>query len=130
LVDLGFLGVGQVRQLVQITDDGGRQLWFTGLGRWGFAFPRDFELSTIRSRELHGPLRVDEGKPVVPMYLLTDEGFALSRILPDHEDQAFNRYLDELRRFAPSLPIRGYETAGSELWKPTFEVPIEPEQSR
>lgn len=126
LVDPGFLG--QVRVMDEIEVDG-RQMWIASVGRRrAITIPREVVLgpNNVGGKE---PLQADEGKPSIPVYILTDEGRALSKILPDREEQAIEGYLNALRCFQPTLPIKVYELVGVDSWREKFEMPLAPDNS-
>jgi hypothetical protein len=58
------------------------------------------EVSAIRSTR--------RDQPLTDVYLLTDAGFALTKILPDKSDDAFNRVIDSLRASLGEDAIVGY----------------------
>jgi Protein of unknown function (DUF2806) len=95
----------------------GREVWFVSFGSCAFSFPRDAPLQVLGENNL--PLFVlHDRSPAIPLYLLTEAGRAVSRILPDDELATFERYLGKLRSLVPDLPITIYRPIGTDSWEP------------
>jgi hypothetical protein len=106
-------------------EDSEAKYWFAKFGGRGFGLPRDFAFASLgpfyNGRRVV-PLIVEQKKPpAIPVFLLTDEGLAVSSILPDRQQLAFDAYIDKLRATHPQLPIKVFESAGQNNWRLVFD---------
>lgn len=106
LVSAGLLvepGLGQAQHFGPAATKDGRDLLFMSLGGFGLAFAANSEIpkpSNPKDDSAPYILGSDTGHPAVTIFVLTDEGHALSSILEDKTESAF----DELAaRMASSL---------------------------
>jgi hypothetical protein len=113
LVDPGV--GGQVRYSAKIFDDQGKEVSFVTFGRNGVGWRTELPAAILRQRD--GPLHAHDNGPAVPVYVLTNAGFAVSKILPRTESDAFGRYMAALRAFAPDVTFEQYVAAGDDRWK-------------
>ena len=95
--------VGQICPFSEMLAPNGTKVAFVGFGKRGFSIPRG---GLQRSDNPSGGgvpfVNAPNGFPGMRVYLLTDEGYAVSRILPDEQQRAFEQYLVDLRtRAAP-----------------------------
>lgn len=74
LVDPG--AIGQIRYLREATDSKGRKLWMCDFDNLALAYADE-----VKPQYRDGLLQLESQKPGVPIFLLTDAGFALSSIL-------------------------------------------------
>jgi len=118
---------GHIRQFAKLSDDLGKELWFSDLGRRGIAIPRTAVINVDASRS--NPLQMQREVPVIPVYIVTDEGRALAGILDDLEQQAFDALLDKIRSLLPSLPITVFERFDGSKWRPLFDLPLASDNS-
>jgi hypothetical protein len=124
IIDPGI--TGHIRQFAKMTDDQGKDLWFSDLGRRGLGFPRTAVINLAPGKET--PLQMAEEFPAISAYVITDEGLALSSILDDHEQSALDRFLASVRSKLPTLPMTVYEKRGTQ-WAPLIEVPLASDNS-
>src|SRR5690606_30800096 len=80
IVDPGF--VGQVIKWSLQTDKSVNELWLLEFERRALEFPKSFKFQEVNGTG-SPPLKVQDGSPCTPIYVLTDEGQAISSILPD-----------------------------------------------
>lgn len=114
IVDPGF--VGQVRLFSESALESGEKLHVSELGRRAIGLPRGVSIPQTATGDL--PFKPDkQGNPTIPIYVLTDEGYAVSRILVDNEDAAFDRYLGLLRNALPSTRLFVFGTVGAGRWR-------------
>jgi hypothetical protein len=116
LVDPGALG--QVSYFSEVATDS-EKVWFVGFREDGLSLPLDLQVPSNRATKTV-PLRVDQKRPVIPVYVLTDAGHAVSDILPDLHQAAFERYVKLLQSYAPGLSITIYKASGNDKWMPAL----------
>jgi hypothetical protein len=107
---------GEVRWFIEASDAGGRKAWFMGFDGYGLSFPYEANLAPLRDEM--GPLQLDNNVPVIPVYVLTDEGRAVSQILPELERTAFEKYVARLQSALPELTLSLYRSLGDGTWEP------------
>lgn len=106
LVDPGLSA--QIRRTVEGTMKDGSAMNFVGVGVGALGFSPDQDLSFLPATGITNPLVLDHGKPAMPVYVLTDEGHAISSILAGGEAGTFQRYLDAVLAKHPTLPLREF----------------------
>ncbi|MCA0033528.1 DUF2806 domain-containing protein [Mesorhizobium sp. B263B2A] len=116
------VGLGQIRRSNEIVDGGGVPLWF-----WNFDALAAALSKTETFPEIAGPnptFQLDEGKLTLPIYVLTDVGYAISSILPDHSFKMVNQLVDKLSAAAPRSEARLYvRSLNSTEWVSTRVIP-------
>jgi hypothetical protein len=122
-------GFGQVHKGTQVVHQG-EEMWWFGFGPRSFTIPRGYKASLSQMGK-DEPLATDkDGRPKIPVYVLTDAGAAVAEILPDHSEDAFNQYLTKLAPFVKDVPVRIWRPTGVEgQWAPVGFVEVEPNNS-
>ena len=115
IMDPGITG-HQVQLRAESANDG-TALWFFNTTTVGFAIPRTANISAW-SRPGEPPLLAGS-PPSIPVYILTAEAASLASILPDEEEAALGRYLQELRKQLPDLQIILSRSSGINQWTTT-----------
>ncbi|MCX8572667.1 DUF2806 domain-containing protein [Aminobacter sp. MET-1] len=108
LVDPGLLG--QQRMFAETTDNRGTPLWIMNFDIALVAILRE---TSIPKGELT-PIASGDGVPGVPVYVLTDVGYAVSSILQDRQEMAFATYFDQLAAFLAPAEVREYRNNGND----------------
>jgi Protein of unknown function (DUF2806) len=122
IIDPGF--TGHVRRFEKGTDSLGKELWFSGLGHRGLGFFTSAVINIANQADRTLPLHLGEEGPVIPVFVVTDEGLALASILEDLQQQAFDAYVVKVRSALPELHLIVYGPDGtSNGWKPLYERP-------
>lgn len=109
LVDPGE--VGQICRSSEMSDGTGHKMNVITLGQVAIGIEID---QTIENNRLFGiktlsePLTLNEGKPAIPVYLLTDVGHAISSILTHDEMSTTARYLLKLNADRPNVRFREF----------------------
>jgi hypothetical protein len=106
LTEAGLLvepGLGQFMRFKDAKDGNGVDLFFCYLGSFGVAFPN---IDTIKWAD--SVLQKHGDGPALPVYILTDVGFAISSILPDTEYQALVRLVSRIGESIDPSVIRKY----------------------
>jgi len=129
LVEAGLLvdpGLGQVRLPNELNHDG---------VVWSFIQFGDIGIAISNEREVTGSNKFltshDEGKPVVPIYLLTKAGTAIASILTYDEKTTFDALTMGVVSELAKAEVRTYTRTGGDQWTmtgkylkptPTFDV--------
>jgi hypothetical protein len=91
---------GQLRYPGSITVND-ETFWIFYLGKYGFAFSQRLPMKTEGAFSAldsnQSLIRGIEGKPSMPIYLLTEAGVAISQILPNYEDAVFPKLSEKLK---------------------------------
>ncbi len=96
LVDPGLSG--QIQYFTTVTASDGREWWFSPFG----TFAVGLLSAAVTASNDESIFKFDKGKAAIPVYVLTEVGFALSTILPNHEDQVGVQYAGKLKSLLPS----------------------------
>lgn len=113
-------GLGQIRQSKEVTDAGGETLWFWGFGEVGFSLS---QTSGLPKADPDGiVLQHNEGRPALPIYVLTEVGRAITSILTDHSVTAVEVTMSKVAEHAPHLEMRKYVKRGDE-WQGVAKRP-------
>jgi hypothetical protein len=99
---------GQIQRFQQITNARGDELHLLAYERHALTMPRDAAVPEVKDI-----IRAEEGKPVLPVYVLTDVGLAVASILADRQDAAFSNLVLKLKSVMPSVKITEYRKHGS-----------------
>lgn len=91
---------GQISNFQEVTSSTGEGLWLIPFENRAVAFPRGTTVPPIGGSDTVSVFK-GEKAPATPMYLLTDVGYAISTILDDHSDAAFDRYITRVRADIP-----------------------------
>ena len=81
LIDPGI--AGQIQQSQQITNNRAEEIHFVSWQRHALSIPRDAPTPNVDNI-----IKVNEIRPVLPVYVLTDVGLAVASILADQQDAA------------------------------------------
>ncbi|MGX9572601.1 DUF2806 domain-containing protein [Mesorhizobium sp. f-mel] len=84
-------GLGQVSMFSKITNAAGIELWFASYKRFGLSFLQSETITWTKDL-----LQERDGRPAIPVYVLTEVGYAVSSILPDTEFQALSNIASKL----------------------------------
>ncbi|MGX1745017.1 MULTISPECIES: DUF2806 domain-containing protein [unclassified Brevundimonas] len=118
---------GQIRRSSDVTDGSGHKMNLFSFGGKAVAFDDDQQIekrNIYGSKALNEPLTLAEGKPAIPVYLLTDVGHAISSIIGHDEISVVENYLIKLSEDRPDLRFREFSlnAVGSfslvKLWGP------------
>ncbi|RUM18423.1 DUF2806 domain-containing protein [Rhizobium vallis] len=103
-------GLGQNRSFQEGKDDAGKDIWLISFDDYALVFPKDVELPdrglihmTASGTAVY---RNHTGKPATSVYILTNEGVAISSILPDKSHEAFLRYSGLVHKEMPEVDLR------------------------
>ena len=100
LVDPGFSG--QQITSRSVTDDDGKRLFFINFELASLGIAQSVELVKENKGELLPLIKTDNGV-AVPVFVLTDEGLAISSILEDKQEQALSQILNAIaNQIAPA----------------------------
>jgi hypothetical protein len=100
LVSAGLIvdpSIGHISYFGEVPDTSGAKLWLFLFGNTSVGFKQNATVSYSEK----GPVIHRDGKPAIPVYILTDVGLALSSILPANEPQVGLNYASELRKYLP-----------------------------
>jgi hypothetical protein len=112
-------GLGQAIVASEATDQSGAALWFWGFGKIAVAATK-----TPKSPVSNTVILIENGKPAIPVYSLTDVGLAISSILPDYSEKNLDRIASVLSKHMPNSEIRCYDrSAQDQHWRPTRKIP-------
>jgi hypothetical protein len=106
---------GQIQYYSEATMSNGRAMWFVSFESYGVGFLKDAEIP-VRSEI--GPIRLENGRPGIQSYLLTTEGYAISRILPDQQDAAFEKYAAVLQSHLGEVEASAFRSSNGKEWIP------------
>jgi len=84
-------------------------VWLLSVKTESLAFPKDSKLPN-NSSECQ-PIGKDGQNCMIPSYVLTDEGMALTSILEDRQEETFYAYLKKLSEFLPEVEIDEFKKA-------------------
>lgn len=90
IVDPGL--TGHVRQFAEATASDGKTLWITSSEEHAVGFPKDPMPSIAGTAK--SAVQLEAGRPCIPIYILTDAGCAVAKILP--KNNAMDRYIEQL----------------------------------
>lgn len=93
-------GLGHVARFTKRTDVDGTSSWLLPLGDYAITLPLDVSLSSYSTND-EAAVCQDGSTPATPIYMLTDVGFAISTILPDRQNEAFEAFALKLRDAVP-----------------------------
>jgi hypothetical protein len=97
---------GQGHSLTSVVDSTGTQLWFAAFLETGLSFSK----TALVTQSLDdGPLILQGTGPTIPVYVLTDVGFAISSILPNNEQAVLNHLVEKIRSVLTPSEVRVYE---------------------
>jgi hypothetical protein len=96
-------GLGQIRKCVEADDSSGAQLWFWALDSLAVAVTK-----TAARPSVENVVLTEDDKPVIPVYVLTDVGVAISSILPNQLLYSLVRLATELSTVMPESEVRKY----------------------
>jgi hypothetical protein len=117
-------GLGQTYGLEEFESSDTGKIWGFHT-EWGLiALPIN-----VTSRERYqeaGCLQLENGKPRVPVYVLTDVGVAIASILPDNQSEAFEKYAHILEKGAVAEWVRFYKPSGIESYTLIWESKLVP----
>jgi hypothetical protein len=116
LVDPGL--TGQVRTFIESGTQGGRKIWIMPLHPYAVAFPQDAALPTPNDDPHRRSISLQNNAPVMGVYVLTDEGRAVSEILPDRKEDALSRLIAKMSADLPSTDILVYDHIEGTNWRP------------
>lgn len=72
-------------------------------------------------------IQMHEGKPSLPIFILTDVGTAIASILPSNLEELVNQMIEKISDAMPQAEIRRYAQATGKGWMQTAKVdPKEP----
>lgn len=91
-------GPGQLRTFELIEVDENHSLWCLLGNRFGLAYDKN---KTSPRFTFSGPIRTDTERPSTPVYVLTDVGFAISRIIDNNEENVVDRLIESLSPYFP-----------------------------
>ncbi|PBC22063.1 MULTISPECIES: DUF2806 domain-containing protein [unclassified Mesorhizobium] len=115
LVSAGLLvepGLGQIRNSAELNDRNGVGLWFWVFGSLGIAATKSGDL-----RHEEGVIQINESKPAIPVYVLTDVGAAIASILPYNLADLTDQLSAKIASAMPESEIRRYILpAGTNEW--------------
>lgn len=106
---------GQLIQTKTLLDTGGDELNFFGLKNRGIGIAAKAALFGVAAVGISRSLTLHDGKPAIPVYVLTDEGHAISSILPSDEDGVFDRFLARAVADHPQIEIREFHGEGGTM---------------
>lgn len=92
------------------------ELWYAELDDFGISIPRNTTIKMPLERNY--PIGKDEligDNPVIPIYSLTDAGFAIASILEDRQEEALYSYIKCLSQFLPSVPVSEYRAVKNQM---------------
>jgi hypothetical protein len=104
LVDPGF--AGQVRLSNSVTDQSGVQLWLFGFDDDGIALSSPVTVTNLEDKFIN--FGDEPGRPVMPVYVLTDTGVAIASILKDEKDATLRALVEGLRNQVSAGVLRRY----------------------
>lgn len=84
-------GLGQIRNFQEIVDSSGVAIWYGYFGIFGIGFPKNEVVMWTND-----VIQQQGSVPAIPVYVLTDVGFAISSILANTESQAFSKLCRKL----------------------------------
>ena len=127
LVGSGLLidpGTGQIRKSMEFMN-GATDSWIIGFNHRGVSIPKTAPIPARPPRQKaqkECPLIHSDGKLAVPVYVLTDEALAVSQILPNKEEEMFDRYAANVADFlnARVMVWLAKETDG--MFYPQYEL--------
>lgn len=130
LVSAGLIvdpGMGQSRLGYEAKDGEGNTLKMLpfGIATLGIVAPQAFAYPGAEKP----PVQDHDGRPAVPIWLLTDVGHAISSILVDQEPQAFDKFIDCVAEYLKPGEVRDYrKIAGHDGLIPVRSLsrPLEP----
>ncbi|WP_192183299.1 DUF2806 domain-containing protein [Mesorhizobium amorphae] len=120
LVEPGFSG--QVRQSTEVTSNKGVEIWFWNFEILGLALIKDSTIGGVIEKQI---LKFEKGSPMIPVYVLTDVGKAISSILPNHTASAIEALVAKLSESAPQSPVMIYKNQAprSSAWTNIKTIP-------
>ncbi|TGV61116.1 DUF2806 domain-containing protein [bacterium M00.F.Ca.ET.141.01.1.1] len=125
LVTAGLIaepGLGQVRESNQTADSNGVKLRFWPFD--GVALAATDPVGEVRDYQT---IQVHEGKPSMPIFILTDVGAAIASILPSDLDDLANRMIEKFSAAMPQAEIRKYARGNGREWRQIATIaPKEP----
>jgi hypothetical protein len=108
---------GQLR-LFSLVNHDGVDLWFCHLGKLGIAIPQSAQAT-------RPTLQTKNGRPGLPVYILTEVGEAIATILEDHQEQAFAKLVNDFHQREPKIELRLYRRRTAEGTGDTAEWLLE-----
>jgi hypothetical protein len=103
-------GLGQHRVFDASKDNAGEDFWLVSFGDDALVFSKGVELPDKRLISMtdssKAVFRNYDGTPATSIYILTNEGLAVSSILPDKSHDAFLRYASCVREQMPEAGLR------------------------
>lgn len=111
LTDAGLLvnpGIAGQNQYFSETEDvSGQKLWTAHIGKALIAIPHATAIPNNGDKQ-SAPITIGEDVPGIPVYVLTDTGHAISRILEDKEENVLSSYIGKLTSTLPLIEVREY----------------------
>jgi hypothetical protein len=96
-------GLGQNSVSTRTTDGSGKSFWFWGWGQYGVA-----AAATDAVPRAGVALEFDDGKPVIPVFVLTDVGVAIASILPSDPAAQIAALSAKVAEALPGSEVRVY----------------------
>jgi hypothetical protein len=119
-------GLGQIRPFHSIRGNDDKDHWFLDLGEFALAFLNDGKFNTgefFPLAEAKHPLVTDEEKaPAIPVFVVTEAGSAVAKILPNNRRLAFSKLAEIIRSRLPDLEVEMLERDSLGKLKP-FDAP-------
>lgn len=106
---------GQLIKTTTLLDTRGDELNFFSLKNRGIGIAAKAVLFGVATVGISRSLILHDRKPAVPVYVLTDEGHAISSILPSDEDGVFDRFLARAVADHPKIEIREFQGEGGTM---------------
>lgn len=104
-------GMGQLWNPKDISDSSGVPLWLYTFGDYAIAVCKSDHLPDYSAPD--SILVENDGKPAIPVYVLTPVGTAIASIMPDNRHNLMRDALHRFARAAPFSEIRLYKMNGA-----------------
>ncbi|NTH13563.1 DUF2806 domain-containing protein [Agrobacterium rhizogenes] len=114
-------GMGQIRIGSEITDNQGKNFWFWAFGAIAVALSKTENIPPSDPANL--VLTSEQGKPAIPVYVLTEVGRAITAILSDRTFKTVQGLAIRLTEIAPQSEVRQYMQVAENSWNLIKIVP-------
>lgn len=106
-------GLGQLRRFSESSSGDGTVFWLAAFDNYGLGFEKSDGAPPTFNRK--GPLTSSDGAPAIPVYVLTEVGYTISRILPYNELEVLDKLYGQIASALPSGMLKKYVQKG-EFW--------------